>query len=488
MSRSLSLTRVPDLVAGAVVTGGAEASATGICLDSRQVRPGEIFAALQGARRDGLGFAEEAARKGAVAVLCGAGGPGPLPRIVAPDPLAALRILSAYFAGNPEKGLRLIGVTGTNGKTTTALLIQSVLAASGRRAGVLGTVFYGFPEERRPSAMTTPDPPALYGELARIREKGGTDVVMEVSSHALAQRRVEGLAFDAAVLTNLTRDHLDYHKTMESYRDAKGILFRGLGPRASAILNADDPACGFFRGASKGRVVTYALSDTRADCRGTIRAMSIAGTALSVRTPSGAFDLATPLVGRYNAANILAAVALGEALGLPRAAVVEGLERSSGAPGRLEKVSGDAPFSVFVDYAHTDDALRSVLSTLRELSPARLVVLFGCGGDRDPGKRPLMARAAEEWADAVYVTSDNPRSEDPEAILDQIGKGFSGRRPVRRLTDRREAIRAAVEEARPGDCLLIAGKGHEDYQIFKDKTVHFDDREEARNALAGRER
>lgn len=485
MRRSLPLSRVPDLVAGAVVAGEGGADAAGVSLDSRRTLPGDIFAALQGTKRDGLAFVEEAARKGAVAVLCGSDRPGPLPRIVAPDPAAALRVLSAHFAGNPEKALRFIGVTGTNGKTTTTLLIQSVLAAAGRRTGVLGTVFYGFPEERRPSAMTTPDPPALYGELARIREGGGTDVVMEVSSHALAQRRAEGIPFDAAVLTNLTRDHLDYHKTMEAYRDAKGILFRGLDPGAAAVLNADDPACGFFREASRGRVVTYALSDPRADCRGAIRSMSLGGTALSVRTPSGPFDLAVPLVGRYNAANVLAAVAVGEALGIPRAAVVAGLERSSGAPGRLEKVSGDAPFSVFVDYAHTDDALRSVLSTLRELAPARLTVLFGCGGDRDPGKRPLMARVAEEWADAVYLTSDNPRSEDPEAILDQVAKGFSGRRPVRRLADRREAIRAAVEEARPGDCLLVAGKGHEDYQIFKDRTVRFDDREEARAALAG---
>ncbi len=479
----LSLDRAAELVSGTLVAGGAGAWATGVSLDSRQVRPGDIFVALAGLKKDGAVFARAAAAKGAVAVLAASPVDAGLSGIVVSDPLAALRILSAAFAGNPEKALRFAGVTGTNGKTTTTFLIQSILAAAGRRAGIVGTVFCGFPEERRPSAMTTPDPPVLYGEFARIRDAGGTDIVMEVSSHALAQRRVEGIRFDVAVMTNLTRDHLDYHKTMEAYRDAKGILFRGLASGAAAVLNADDPAFGFFREISGGRVVTFSLADAGADYHASIRSMSSAGTVLAVRGPGGAFDLPIRLVGRYNAENALAAAAAAEALGAPRAAVLAGLATAAGAPGRLERVSGDGPFPVFVDYAHTDDALRSVLANVRGLSPSRLIVLFGCGGDRDPGKRPMMARVAEELADAVYITSDNPRTEDPESILDQIEKGFSGKRPVRRLADRREAIRAAIREARPGDCVLIAGKGHEDYQIFRDRTVHFDDREEARAAL-----
>ncbi len=484
MERSLSFDQVAVLLPEASFLGGVRPAAiTGICLDSRKAKPGDLFVAVKGGKRDGREFARDALSRGAAAVLaegdvaCGA------PQVLVRDAGRSLRILSAAFYGNPERRLRFIGVTGTNGKTTTTMLIQSVLSAAGRRAGILGTVFYGFPGEARPSSMTTPDPPVLYEEFARIAAGGAEAVVMEVSSHALAQGRVEGLSFDLAVMTNLTRDHLDYHQTMEQYRDAKSLLFAGLAPGATAVLNGDDPHHSFFRKITRAVVLDYAVENPRAQVRGQAHAISLSGTDLAVRTPDGEFNVRLGLVGRFNVANALAAAAAGYSLGVPREAIIAGLEGAPPVPGRLEKVSGKAPFQVFVDYAHTDDALASVLRTLRELAPGRLLVLFGCGGDRDRGKRPLMGRAAERWADALFLTSDNPRSEDPEAILAEIRTGLAGKCPAAVIVDRREAIRACLAAARPGDCVLVAGKGHEDYQIFKDRTVHFDDREEVQTAL-----
>lgn len=474
---------VAAFLSGVVAAGDPDTFIDGVAVDSRRVRPGDLFVALPGARTDGRAYAAQARARGAVAVVSDRLLDGIPVQVVAPDPRGRLAALCAAFHGNPERTLSFVGVTGTNGKTTTAFLIRSVLERAGRRTGIIGTVFYGFPEERRPAPLTTPDPALLYAELARLREKGARTVVMEVSSHALVQGRVAGIRFDAAAFTNLTRDHLDYHPSFAAYRDAKGLLFASLPPDSCAVLNAQDPQSAHYRGLTRGRVITYGVG-VPADVCGRILAASFAGTDLAIEGAAGSCRIRLPLLGGHNAANALAAAAVSAGLGIDPEAIAGGLEAAPPVPGRLEKVSGDAPATVLVDYAHTDDALRSVLRTLRDLGPRRLVVLFGCGGDRDRGKRPLMGRVAEEMADAVFLTSDNPRSEDPLAILADIQGGMTGRRPTRVIPDRREAIAAAVRDVRPGDCLLIAGKGHESVQIVGDRMIPFDDREETRAALA----
>ncbi|MBI3834978.1 MAG: UDP-N-acetylmuramoyl-L-alanyl-D-glutamate--2,6-diaminopimelate ligase [Planctomycetes bacterium] len=469
--------------------------------DSRKVTPGALFVAVRGAGADGHRFIKNAIQSGAAAIV--AEDP------VAPqDSVASIRVsdsrdaiakLAASFYGlRGSKGSatpRLIGVTGTNGKTTVTWLLRSIFQAAGERTALIGTVEYDLAGERRSAPLTTPGPLALCEMLAESRDRGATFAVMEVSSHALDQRRCDGLTFDAAVFTNLTGDHLDYHGTMEDYARAKSRLFAGLSHTAKAIVNRDDPMGELFAGSSNALVISYGAESPGLDVSAHVTTMDRFGTRFVLRTPTFQAPIRLPLIGKHNVMNALAAAATATAIGISEDAICAGLEVLRGVPGRLQRVESDGwPFSVIVDYAHTDDALRNVLTALRPLTRGRLICVFGCGGDRDRSKRPRMARAVGELADIAWVTSDNPRSEAPAAIIDEILPGFGTEIRQRRMTrcrvetnvDRRGAIHAAIEDARPGDTVLIAGKGHENYQLIGGRVLAFDDLEVARECLSER--
>ncbi len=466
---------------------------TGVAADTRRVAPGHVFVAIRGHKLDGHDFAAEAVRRGAVAVVAerplDGAIPAGVPVVVVDDGRLALARLADAFHGEPSRRVRVVGVTGTKGKTTTTFLVRSIVRAAGRECGLLGTIAYEAFGRSTVSHNTTPDPVEVQSFLADLARGGAAHAVMEVSSHALCQRRVEGVRFAVAAFTNLKPEHLDYHRTMEEYRDAKGRLFESLGPEATAVLNADDEASARYAARTAARVLRYSA-------RGARSAVDVAADAIEVGAGGTRFRLlargedavpvALRLVGRHNVENALAAAACGLSLGLDAATVRRGLEALPAVPGRLEPVEAGQPFRVLVDYAHTDDALAKVLETGRELlngAGGRLICVFGCGGDRDRTKRPRMGHVAERLADVAVVTSDNPRTEDPGAIIDEILRGLE--RPERAVVepDRRAAIRQAVSMARPGDLVLVAGKGHETYQIVGDRVVPFDDREVAREAL-----
>jgi UDP-N-acetylmuramoyl-L-alanyl-D-glutamate--2,6-diaminopimelate ligase len=414
----------------------------------------------------------------------------PLPQVRVPDSRRALALLAAEETGHPSRELVMVGVTGTNGKTTTTHLIRAGLSARGDRVGVIGTVGYAFDGEDSPAPHTTPEAPELSRLLRRWRDRGATAVAMEVSSHALALWRTFGVAFDAGVFTNLTQDHLDFHGTMEAYRDAKVRLFRAetrgdTTKRFTGVVNMDDDTGRWIRENGDppflGFGVRSAAEVTAEDVR-----FDTAGTRLRVRTSHGLFPVALRLRGAFNVENALAAFAGCVAVGTPPATVAAALESVASVPGRLEPVDAGQPFQVLVDYAHTPDALRRALEAVRATGPRRLLCVFGCGGDRDRGKRPLMGAVAAQNADLVFLTSDNPRGEDPRAILAEIEAGARGGSPVRTIVERAEAIAAAVGAAGDGDTVLIAGKGHETYQILGERTIPFDDRQVARRALEAR--
>ncbi|MGB2821943.1 MAG: UDP-N-acetylmuramoyl-L-alanyl-D-glutamate--2,6-diaminopimelate ligase, partial [Phycisphaerae bacterium] len=387
----------------------------------------------------------------------------------------------------PVRKLTCVGITGTNGKTTVAHLIRAVLAAAGHSPALLGTISYETPRGSLPAGTTTPDPITLADLTAEMAAGGCSHLVMEASSHALDQRRVAGVEFRVGVFTNLSGDHLDYHDTMARYKAAKRRLFEELSGDAVAVINRDDPAGEDMASATKAAVRWYGLSPA-ADLWARIDRIDSTGTDFTFVGRAGEVRAHTPLIGRHNVFNCLAAASACEALGVELTAVADVLANVRYIPGRLQRVEADAPFQVFVDYAHTDDALRNVLSSLRPVTRGRLVLVFGCGGDRDRTKRPRMARVAEELADDVVITSDNPRSERPEAIIEEICAGLSagGRSSVTIEPDRRKAIGLAVELAGGGDVVLIAGKGHETYQVLGDRRVHFDDVEEAAKAVSAR--
>jgi len=459
--------------------------------DSRKAGPGCCFVAVRGTSADGHHFLDAACRAGAAAIVVERETPVPAGAcaIRVPDTRTALSKLAAAYHGLRGDGVRpmlLVAITGTNGKTTVAWLLRSILRAAGHRTALLGTVEYDLAGERLPSPLTTPGALELCGHLATAREHGATHAVMEVSSHALDQRRVDGLTFMAAVFTNLSGDHLDYHKSPEAYFAAKRRLFEMLAPASAAVINADDPHVEKLRRSTRARVVDYGIDSRAADWSAAIERMDRTGThvRLSFTHRSGA--LHTAMIGRHNVQNLLAAAATADVMGVAWDAIREGLETCAGAPGRLQRAEPPGwPFSVFVDYAHTDDALRNVLTAVRPITTGRVICVFGCGGDRDRTKRPRMAAVAEELADVVFVTSDNPRTERPEAIVEEIVAGFQrdGRCRVEVEVDRRRAIRAAIDEAGEGDTVLIAGKGHENYQIVGRETLPFDDVEEARKCM-----
>ncbi len=456
---------------------------SGLQYDSRKVGPGDCFVAVPGEKADGRGFIAEALRKGAAAVL--AEGPSAERVFPVPDARRALSVVAARFYGDPSRKLAAVGITGTKGKTTTSYFLESILEKAGLRPGVLGTVSYRWPGFQAEASRTTPESADLQRMMAEMLQAGSKAAVMEVSSHALVLGRVKDVAFRCGVFSNLASDHLDYHKTVEAYRDAKGILFRDLEPDAWAVLNADDPVSAHYRKACRARVLTYGM-DAPADCRAGILDAGWESTRILLETPKGKAEALLHLVGRHNVMNALAAATAGIALGLTPDQVAGGLTALGGVPGRLERVACGLPFRVFVDYAHTEESLRSLLQTARSFTKGRVLLAFGCGGDRDRTKRPRMGAVAQALADVVVATSDNPRSEDPLAILAEVRAGMTAPKPYHVEPDRAAAIRWLVGQARPGDSVLIAGKGHEPGQILKDRTIPFDDREEALKAVRER--
>jgi UDP-N-acetylmuramoyl-L-alanyl-D-glutamate--2,6-diaminopimelate ligase len=464
--------------------------------DSRQVIPGACFVAVRGAGHNGHDFIPQARERGAAMIVTDHDAPLYLQEAnavlvrVSDSREALARLAAAYYGVNQggPNALRLVGITGTNGKSTVAWLMRSIVQASGQRVAMFGTIEYDLAGQRQKSSLTTPGALAVAQLLADGRQAGANFAVMEVSSHALDQRRCDGLVFDTAVFTNLSGDHLDYHKTMEAYFQAKRRLFELTDEASTAVINRDDPA-GARLGESLGNnVVTFGIDATDSAISARIQRLHRTGSVISVQEPGGHWECHLKLTGRHNVSNALAAVAAARSLRFDTETIRQGLEQVRGVPGRLQRVEPDGcPFSVVVDYAHTDAALENGLNALRPLTPARLICVFGCGGDRDRTKRPRMAAVAERIADVIYVTSDNPRTEDPRAIIADMLAGFthSNQPNLHIEVDRRHAIALAIETARPGDTVLIAGKGHEDYQIMGDRVLHFDDAEVARELLHG---
>ena len=495
--RALMVTQLLAALNGQVAIverlGDLDGSITSVTDDSRSVSSGSLFVAVKGERVDGHKYVGQAIKAGAAAIV----GQDSVERASVPfvqvtDSRKALGLIGSRFYGDPSAQLAMIGVTGTNGKTTTTYLCKALLEHMGRRVGLIGTVAYQVGAETIPASHTTPGAVELQRLLANMNEAQLDSVVMEVSSHALAMDRTAGCEYDVAVFTNLTQDHLDYHRTMEEYFQAKLRLFTGLGQgkktRQRAIVNMDDPRGVYVRAACRVPVWGYALN-VSADLVAENVRLSMNGSTFTAATPAGTFTVESRLVGEHNVYNLLGAIGVALHGGATCDQVREAVARVSNVPGRFERVSAGQDFTVVVDYAHTEDALVRLLTAAATLKTQRIITLFGCGGDRDRGKRPKMGRAAVEFSDVVILTSDNPRTEDPLTILREVEAGvreaLQGRPSVQyhMVADRREAIGTAVRLARPGDILLIAGKGHEDYQLVGTKKMHFDDREVAREAI-----
>lgn len=495
--------KLTELLAGVgtepVVSSKAKADITGICADSREVKPGDLFVAVPGAKADGNQFAHEAVQRGAVAVLAEKTISGlTVPLFVTPSARKALALVAGNFYGNPARELVLLGVTGTNGKTTTAWLVESICLAGMNSVGLFGTIGIRFAGQRREATHTTPDPISLHKLFREMVDAGVDTAVMEVSSHALAQDRVHGLSFRAAGFTNLSRDHLDYHKDLESYFQAKRRLFtENLSPGGLAVVNGDDTYTNRVYNEMR-QLKRQAWKFSRAGA-GELSASNVEfsgnGIKATLKTPAGDIAVKSALIGSHNLENILCAAGIALAAGASRKDVQEGIERVTRVPGRMERVEKGG-ITALVDYAHTDDALARAVESARAITKGKLIVVFGCAGDRDQGKRPLMGEVAAQ-ADLPIVTSDNPRSEDPNDIIQDIVPGLE-KAELRRMSpakfktgekgylveaDRKAAIALALSLAKPGDTVLIAGKGHETYQEQGGVKAHFDDLEEARKVL-----
>lgn len=473
------------------ITGDDSMEITGLTADSRQVQPGCLFVCLTGYTVDGHSFAAQAVQQGAVAVLSERDLDVPATVVKVPDTRRAMAMLADRFYGSPTRELKLIGVTGTNGKTTTTHLIDKILRDRQRVTGLIGTIHMRIGDVTEDVKNTTPDALDLQKSFRRMRDVNTEYAIIEVSSHALEMGRVRGCDVHTAVFTNLTQDHLDYHKTMENYRYAKSLLFSQLGNSydpdrlKTAVLNADDDASKLYATVTPARVITYGI-DQEADVRATDFEITSKGTSFTAQTFAGSVRMNLKLMGKFNVYNALAATAVALAENVPLEAIKNSLESVPGVNGRFEAVDAGQPFAVLVDYSHTPDSLENALATVKEFAKQRIFCIVGCGGDRDRTKRPIMARIATKYADHSVLTSDNPRSEDPQAIIDDMLAGLDEVEQERytAVVDRREAIHFAVSKAQPGDVILIAGKGHETYQIIKDQVLPFDDREVAREAIA----
>ena len=481
-----SLASLLNLLPEVKILGSAEKIITDITADSRTVQAGSLFIALRGATVDGHKFLPMAAAKGAVAALVEEVPQEPpegVTLLVVPDTRAAMELITPYFYDYPGKRLRMVGVTGTNGKTTTTNIIRLILRKAGHKVGLIGTINIMIEDEETVSHNTTPDVVDLQKTLYAMVCAGCDYCVMEVSSHALALKRVAGIEYDCAVLTNITQDHLDFHKTMENYRDAKSLLFEhltdGNKPNKNAVFNMDDPSSAVIKARTKARAWTYGKGEEN-DIHPLRFTVAPKHMQLALATPVGEMDLELKITGEFNVYNVMSAVGAMLAEGISKETIVAVLDGFDGVPGRFQLVEAGQPYTVIVDYAHTPDGLENVLHTARSITRGKLWVVFGCGGDRDNKKRPIMGGLALELADKVVVTSDNPRTEDPERIIDEIFTALQNvpeGKEVFRLSDRREAINFALANAAAEDVILIAGKGHENYQILKDRTIHFDDKE-----------
>jgi UDP-N-acetylmuramoyl-L-alanyl-D-glutamate--2,6-diaminopimelate ligase len=462
--------------------GAPAVDIAGLSYDNRTVGPRDLFFCVRGFTRDGHEFAADAVHRGAAALVVDHLLDVDIPQVVVPDVRRSMAPTAAAFYGDPTAKLALVGVTGTNGKTTTTYLIRALLEADGRQTGLLGTVKSVIGGHEHEVQRTTPEAIDLQRSFREMLDGGDSACVMEVSSHALELARVDASHFDVGVFTNLTQDHLDFHPTMEAYFRAKRRLFTEVGAR-QAVLNLDDPyGVRLATDPAISDVVTFAIDHPGATYRADDLRSDLAGSHFTLYSPDGVAEVSSPLRGRFNVYNVLAAVAAARAVDVPFDVAVSAIEQAGQVPGRFEPVDEGQPFAVLVDYAHTPDSLENVLAAARDLTEGRVHVVFGCGGDRDRGKRPLMGEIAARLADRVIVTSDNPRSEDPEAIIAEILAGIE--RPVEDDVDRRAAIAAAVAGAEPGDVVVIAGKGHEQGQEFADgRKVAFDDVEVARGAL-----
>jgi len=473
------------------VKGALNRPISGLSMDSRRVMAGNLFFALPGLRADGATFVDEAVSRGAAAIVAERMPAHPPAKVtfiqVASAREALARVAQRHYRF-PDRDLGVVGVTGTNGKTTVTYLIKHFLNGD-QRVGLLGTINYDLGARSVPSFRTTPESLDIYGMLAQMRDAGCRNAVMEVSSHGIAQQRVLGLQFASAVFTNLTRDHLDYHRTLDAYFEVKERLFTGgtgPAPRA-AVVNLDDPhgerlAARLASGGAATRLVTFG-EHPRADVRAESVSLNFRDTAFRLVWPGGSREVASPLIGRYNVSNLLAATAAAWSIGRDPSVFLARLRTFPGVPGRMERIEEGQPFNVLVDYAHTDDALRNALGMLRAITPGRLLVVFGCGGNRDRAKRPLMVRAVQEHADAAFATADNPRGEPLAQIFEDMRAGVTAPEKIAWVEDRRRAMSLALDVARAGDCLLIAGKGHEGYQEFADTVIPFDDRQVVRELI-----
>ncbi len=464
--------------------GGLDREITGIACDSRKVVQGNLFVAIPGTCVDGHDFIDEALSRRAAAVVTEREMrlPENVPNIVVPSSAVAVARLASGFYGEPSEKLSIIGITGTNGKTTTAYLLGSMLRASSKNVGIIGTINYQVGDRLIESTHTTPDPVELHRLFREMVDRGVTHVVMEVSSHALVQGRTHGIEFTGAVFTNLTTDHMDYHSNLYNYRDAKAELFRNLPLGAFCILDRDDYTGRYFSRQTDARTVWYSLNNG-SGIRAELIDSHLNGMDVKLAAGREYVVVSTGLIGRHNLSNILVASTTAQALGVSLEEVKHGIESLEVVPGRLENVASAGGYSVFVDYAHTPDALESVLSALRPVVKNRLLLVFGCGGDRDRSKRPLMGGIGERLSDYLWITSDNPRTEPTMGIIKDIERGMSGGTYSVEL-DRRRAIEHAIDEAGEGDVVLVAGKGHERSQVLSDRAIYFDDREVVKEIVA----
>jgi UDP-N-acetylmuramoyl-L-alanyl-D-glutamate--2,6-diaminopimelate ligase len=487
----MQLTEIMQGIDYRLMAGLIDQNIMGISYDSRKVKPGDLFICIPGLKTDGHKYAEQAVSNGAKALLVEKEVliNSETAVLLTADCRKAMPIAAANFFRRPSRDIKVIGVTGTNGKTTTTHLIKAILEEQNAKIGIMGTLYARIGGNERAMSNTTPESIDIQEFLNIVREEKGDYMVMEVSSHALDMGRVDQINFHAAIFTNLTQDHLDYHVTMDKYKESKMKLFVNISPEFNqfAIINADDPVAGDFIKASRNNCFTYGISK-EADIKAANLQFSLKGSQFTVLHHNGSFEINMKLIGRFSVYNALAAITFALREGVDPAVIQAAMEKVTGVAGRFEQVDCGQDFTVIVDYAHTPDGLENILKTGKEIVENRLITVFGCGGDRDRTKRPLMGKIAAEYSDFSIVTSDNPRSEEPEAIIDDIIPGINQveNSHYAKIVDRKEAIHQAIHLAKKGDLVIIAGKGHENYQLVKDQVLHFDDREVAAEFLRGK--
>lgn len=474
-----------ERIDGAVLIGNEDVEVTGLEYHSKLVKPGSAFVAVTGFKQDGNQYAEEAISSGAAAIVTEREEARTVPQVIVPDARIALADLAAFFYSYPDREIEVIGVTGTNGKTTSCILIRNILEEQDRKAGLINSLVYDNGKQRIAASRTTPESLDIYRLLYLMNKNGCKVAVIEISSHALALHRVRNLDVNVALFTNFTRDHLDFHGGMDDYLETKAALLEMVaGKDKWAVINYDSPEYRGFIDRVKGSCMTYSLENKEADVYLNGYELLPQGTQFDIHMPTGDRTVAFKLPGRFNLYNAVAAATAALACGVSGDTVVRGLEKSATVPGRLERILSDAPFSVFIDFAHTPDALTRTIETLKELSPGRIMTLFGCGGDRDRGKRPLMGRAVTLLSDYSVLTADNSRSESPRQIFEDVEPGFAEGAEVMIIEDRREAIAHILGRARQGDVILVAGKGNEDYQEIKGIKYPWSDRDVTREELS----